>query len=293
MDTRYPCCPGHEVAGVVGAVGSGVTKFKVGDRVGVGCFVDACLDCRHCKMGYEQFCVGGMTATYNSTPAHGRAGTEYTKGGYSNLMVVHENFVVAIHEGIPLEKAGPVLCAGITTYAPLRKYNIGKGSRVGVNGLGGLGTMAVKQAKALGAEVTVVSRSGSKEAYARSIGASHFVVSSDPASVAKAKGTVDLMVDTVSMRHDLGVNALDASGLFSILDIDGAWCFCGLILDMQDGARCGPLRSSLGGSAHASHHASPPARSSAARAPAARPAVPHGDAHRGHGLAPGVRQLLR
>lgn len=152
MATFYPICPGHEIAGVVTAVGSKVTKFKVGDHVGVGCFVDSCLQCAACKRGDENFCSekGGFTATYSAKPVHGRAGTEPTKGGYSTRMVVNEHFAVGVPKAIPLEKAGPILCAGVTMYSPLVKYRVGKGSRVGINGLGGLGTMGARHPRVVG-----------------------------------------------------------------------------------------------------------------------------------------------
>mmetsp|Transcript_19957 Transcript_19957/g.67109 ORF Transcript_19957/g.67109 Transcript_19957/m.67109 type:complete len:443 (+) Transcript_19957:97-1425(+) len=235
MRTVYPFVPGHEIAGTVTSVGKAVRNFKVGDNVGVGCFVDSCLDCRQCKRGDEQFCLKGMTGTYGSFPNHGRAGTEITKGGYSNMMVVHEHFVVKVPSSVPLEKAGPLLCAGITTYAPLVKHKVGQGSRVGVNGLGGLGTMAVKQAKAMGAEVTVISRSSRKADYAKQIGADHFVISADPASVQAQAASLDLVIDTVSSRHDIQPSLFaGSSSLLGLLDANGVWVYCGLILDMQD-----------------------------------------------------------
>lgn len=236
LRTTYPLCPGHEIAGVVTGVGARVSKFKVGDHVGVGCFVDSCLECAPCKRGDEQFCshAGGMTGTYGATPEHGHAGTERTAGGYSTRMVVHEHFAIVLPKSLPLEKAGPLLCAGVTTFSPLKKWRVGPKSRVAVNGLGGLGTMAVKQAKAMGAHVTVITRSARKAGQARAIGADEVIVSADPKSIASAKGTIDLVVDTVSVRHDIQVSAVAPGGLVDILAVDGVWCYCGLILDMQD-----------------------------------------------------------
>lgn len=235
MSAIYPMCPGHEIAGVVSAVGAKVTKLKVGDHVGVGCFVDACLECVACKRGDEQFCsAGGMTGTYSSRPAHGRAGSAPTTGGYSTRMVVHEHFALRLPTSIPLPKAGPILCAGVTMYAPLVKWRVGPGSRVGINGLGGLGTMGVKLAKAMGAHVTVLTRSARKEAQARAAGADRVVVSSDPASLKAAASSLDVVLDTVSVRHDLQVSALAPGGLIDLLDANGVWVYTGLILDMQD-----------------------------------------------------------
>jgi len=236
MSSTYPICPGHEVAGVVTAVGSAVSKFKVGDRVGVGCIVDACLKCRNCLAGNEQFCTapGGFTWSYGSKPVHGRAGTEVTMGGYSTCMVVHEYFLVNLPDSLPMDKAGPLLCAGVTTYSPLRRFNVGPGTRVGINGLGGLGTMAVKQAKAMGATVTVISRSRNKESHARAMGASSLVVSTDPASLREYAGSLDLVIDTVAVRHDLGANVMSGPGLLDLLDVNGTWVYAGVILDMQD-----------------------------------------------------------
>jgi len=179
--TKYPCVPGHEVAGVVAAVGPKVTKVKVGDKVGVGCFVDSCLECKECKEGDEQYCRQGMTLTYNSNPKHGRAGPEgsITYGGYSRNMVVHEHFVIKVPAEYPLECAGPLMCAAITTWDPLRHWKVGPGSRVAILGMGGLGMMGLKLAKALGAEVTVITTSPNKVEPCKEMGADRAIVSSD------------------------------------------------------------------------------------------------------------------
>jgi len=241
--SKYPCVPGHEMAGVVAAVGAKVTAVALGDHVGVGCFVDSCLNCKYCEAGNEHMCAKGETLSYNDPPKHGRAGeAPYTLGGYTTKMVVHERFVVPAPKDYPLDKLGPLLCAGITTYSPLVRFGAGPGVRVGVSGLGGLGTMAVKQAKAMGAEVTVISRSRRKEAYARSIGADHLVVSADRASLAAAGRSLDLVIDTVNAYHDIGANMLaggikiggmDSAGtLLDLLDLDGTWVYLGASLTM-------------------------------------------------------------
>jgi uncharacterized zinc-type alcohol dehydrogenase-like protein len=193
--------PGHEIAGVVTAVGSEVTKYKVGDRVGVGCFVDSCRECDSCKAGLEQYCTGtGMIGTYNST---GRDGTP-TYGGYSGAIVVDENYVLRIPDSIPLDAAAPLLCAGITTYSPLRHWNAGPGKQIAVIGLGGLGHMAVKLAAAMGAQVTVLSQSLKKMEDGLRLGASHYYATSDPDTFTKLAGSFDLILNTVSANLNMG-----------------------------------------------------------------------------------------
>lgn len=203
---EYPYCPGHELAGVCAAVGSEVTRFTIGDFVGVGCIVDSCLECPKCLDGEEQMCAKGMTGTYGAKNKFGRAETypigEQTKGGYATRHVVDERFAVLIPNTFDLKFAGPVMCAGVTVYDPMRRYGVTRGSRVGVVGLGGLGQMAVKIAKALGCEVTVISRGRTKEAYAKSIGASNFVCSEERESVDANRGTLDLILNTVPVHHD-------------------------------------------------------------------------------------------
>jgi uncharacterized zinc-type alcohol dehydrogenase-like protein len=199
-DAIFPMVPGHEIAGVVSEVGPGVTKFAVGDRVGVGCMVDSCRVCENCKAGREQYCTGGNVMTYNGIGKDG----EPTYGGYSEKVVVDENFVLGIPEGISLDEAAPLLCAGITTYSPLKRWNAGPGKKVAVVGLGGLGHMAVKLAHALGAEVTVLSQSLRKKDDGLKLGADHYYATSDPATFEELAGTFDLIVSTVSAPLDLG-----------------------------------------------------------------------------------------
>ncbi|MFE8942778.1 NAD(P)-dependent alcohol dehydrogenase [Streptomyces sp. NPDC003233] len=207
----FPMVPGHEIAGVVSEVGPGVTKFAVGDRVGVGCMVDSCRECENCLGGLEQFCLKGMVGTYNAV---GRDG-EPTYGGYSEKIVVDENYVVRIPDGLSLDVAAPLLCAGITTYSPLRHWNAGPGKKVAVVGLGGLGHMAVKIAHAMGAEVTVLSQSLRKKDDGLKLGADHYYATSDPKTFGELAGTFDLIVSTVSAPMDFGA-------LLSLLKVDGA-----------------------------------------------------------------------
>ncbi|WP_399887997.1 NAD(P)-dependent alcohol dehydrogenase [Streptomyces sp. BBFR51] len=196
----FPMVPGHEIAGVVSEVGPGVTKYAVGDRVGVGCMVDSCRECDNCKAGLEQYCTNGNVMTYNAVGKDG----EVTYGGYSQKVVVDENFVLGIPEGISLDEAAPLLCAGITTYSPLKRWNAGPGKKVAVVGMGGLGHMAVKLAHALGAEVTVLSQSLRKKDDGVRLGADHYYATSDPATFEELAGSFDLIVSTVSAPLDLG-----------------------------------------------------------------------------------------
>ncbi|MEO6865830.1 MAG: NAD(P)-dependent alcohol dehydrogenase [Gemmatimonadaceae bacterium] len=198
--TRYPLVPGHEIVGRVARVGAKVTRFAPGDIAGVGCFVDSCRECGSCLDGEQQFCERHLVMTYNSTEKD-RATPTY--GGYSSQIVVDENYILKIPDNLPLEGVAPSLCAGITTYSPLRRFNVGPGQRVGVVGLGGLGHMAVKLAAAMGANVTVLSTSTSKEADARRLGAHDFVVTRNPKNLAPFAGTFDFVIDTVSAPHDL------------------------------------------------------------------------------------------
>ena len=206
----YPVVPGHEIAGVVAEVGSEVTKYKVGDRVGVGCLVDSCRECNSCKSGLDQYCTG-MVLTYN---AIGRDGAP-TFGGYSTAIVVDENYVLRIPDNMPLEAAAPLLCAGITMYSPLRHWNAGPGKRVAIVGLGGLGHIGVKLAAAMGAEVTVLSQSLKKMDDGLRLGASHYYATSDPDTFDTLAGTFDLIVNTVSANLDiaafLGLLTVDAT----------------------------------------------------------------------------------
>ena len=196
----FPMVPGHEIAGVVSEVGPGVTKYKVGDRVGVGCLVDSCRECDNCKAGAEQHCTGGSVGTYNAIGKDG----EPTYGGYSEKVVVDENFVVRIPDGLPLDVAAPLLCAGITTYSPLKHWGAGPGRKVAVVGLGGLGHMGVKIAHALGAEVTVLSQSLRKKDDGLKLGADHYYATSDPKTFEELAGSFDLILSTVSAPLDFG-----------------------------------------------------------------------------------------
>ncbi|MGR6972357.1 NAD(P)-dependent alcohol dehydrogenase [Streptomyces cynarae] len=207
----FPMVPGHEIAGVVSEVGPGVTKFKVGDRVGVGCLVDSCRECENCEKGLEQYCLKGGVGTYNAIGKDG----EPTYGGYSEKIVVDENFVVRIPDGLSLEVAAPLLCAGITTYSPLRHWNAGPGKKVAIVGLGGLGHMGVKLAHAMGAEVTVLSQSLRKKDDGLKLGADHYYATSDPKTFEELRGTFDLIISTVSAPMDFGA-------LLSLLKTDGA-----------------------------------------------------------------------
>ncbi|WP_247312531.1 NAD(P)-dependent alcohol dehydrogenase [Ralstonia pseudosolanacearum] len=197
---RYPMVPGHEIVGRVLEVGAEVTRFKAGDPVGVGCLVESCRHCNACGKGWEQYCENGATYTYNGTdPIDGTR----TYGGYSERIVVAEHFVLKMPDGLDLAGAAPLLCAGITTYSPLRHWNVGAGSQVAIVGLGGLGHMGLKLAKAMGAEVTLFSRSPGKEADARRLGADHIVISTDAAQMATVAGRFDVIIDTVPYQHDV------------------------------------------------------------------------------------------
>ena len=205
----YPQVTGHEIAGFVESVGSEVTKFAVGDRVGVGCLVDSCRECDHCKAGNEMFCKGSV-GTYNDTDRFG----QQTQGGYSTHIVVDENYVLNIPESLALDVAAPLLCAGITLYSPIANWNVGPGSRVAVAGLGGLGHMGVKIAAAKGAEVTVLTRSEAKAADALRLGAHHALATNDPDVFKKNAGSFDLILNSISAAINLGdyLRLLDAGG---------------------------------------------------------------------------------
>ena len=197
----FPMVPGHEIVGRVISVGNHVKNFKVDDLAGVGCMVDSCQVCENCKEGLEQYCLEGNTQTYNNLD---RSGVP-TYGGYSNTIVVREEFVLHISDKLSLAATAPLLCAGITTYSPLRHWKVGKGHKLAILGLGGLGHMGVKFGVAFGAEVTVLSTSPSKEAAAKALGAHHFVVTSDPAQLEAVKGSFDFILDTVSAEHDMNL----------------------------------------------------------------------------------------
>jgi uncharacterized zinc-type alcohol dehydrogenase-like protein len=206
-NANFPFVPGHELLGKVVEVGPEVTKFKVGDTVGVGCFVDSCSDCESCKSGCEQYCYKGMTGTYNAPKVHGKVGGNQdlrTFGGYTGSNVVHEDYVLKIPDDMDKEKTAPILCAGITMYSPLAHWDCLKGGKtVGIAGIGGLGTMGVKLAKAMGNKVVAISTSNKKEAMAKEKGADVFVVSKDADSVKANAATCDIILNTVSADHDL------------------------------------------------------------------------------------------
>ncbi|WP_279106535.1 NAD(P)-dependent alcohol dehydrogenase [Gordonia paraffinivorans] len=208
--TNFPVVPGHEIAGTVSAVGEQVTRYEVGDRVGVGCFVDSCRECEYCLAGEEQYCVQGNTGTYNSVGRDGKP----THGGYSTAIVVDENYVCRIPEGLPLDVAAPLLCAGITLYSPLRNWNAGPGKKVAIIGLGGLGHVGVKIAHALGAEVTVLSQSLKKMEDGLRLGADHYYATSDPQTFRDLREHFDLILNTVSANLDMGkyLNLLKVDG---------------------------------------------------------------------------------
>ncbi|MFD9320513.1 NAD(P)-dependent alcohol dehydrogenase [Streptomyces sp. NPDC060053] len=208
----FPMVPGHEIAGVVSEVGPGVTKYAVGDRVGVGCLVDSCRECDNCKAGLEQYCTGGSVGTYNAVGKDG----EPTYGGYAQKIVVDENYVVRIPDGLSLDVAAPLLCAGITTYSPLKHWNAGPGKKVAILGMGGLGHMGVKIAHALGAEVTVLSQSLRKKDDGLKLGADHYYATSDQKTFEELRGTFDLILSTVSAP-------LNLDAYLALLKTDGAF----------------------------------------------------------------------
>ncbi|MDD3798995.1 MAG: NAD(P)-dependent alcohol dehydrogenase [Novosphingobium sp.] len=217
--TQYPAVPGHEIVGRVTAVGPDVTRHKVGDHVAVGCLVDACMECDQCEKGEEQLCRHGSTGTYGGfEPVVGTP----TRGGYSKHIVVREEFVLRVPDALDIAKAAPLLCAGITTYSPLRTWGVKEGTRVGVIGLGGLGHMAVKLASAMGAHVTVLSRSDTKRADAVALGADGLLVSSDAGAMAGAVNSLDLIIDTVPVEHDI-------QPYLPLLDVDGTLVLVGQI----------------------------------------------------------------
>lgn len=219
--SEYPIVPGHEVIGRVVSVGDSVTKFKAGDLAGIGCMVDSCRECNPCQQGLEQYCEEGNVQTYNG---HDRHDHQPTYGGYSQTIIASEAFVLHIPQGIDLKGAAPLLCAGITTWSPLRHWNIGKCSKVAVVGLGGLGHMAIKLAHGLGAEVTLFTRSPGKEADARRLGADHIVYSTDADQMQSVANQFDLIIDTVPYVHDI-------NPYMSTLTLDGTLVFVGFLGD--------------------------------------------------------------
>ncbi|MAX23473.1 MAG: hydroxyacid dehydrogenase [Phycisphaeraceae bacterium] len=220
----YPLVPGHEIVGRVMEVGPEVTQYKVDDKVAVGCMVDSCQECDQCKHDEEQFCRHGVTFTYG---APDRISGEITQGGYSRHIVVREDFVLRVSGKLDLPRVAPILCAGITTFSPLRKWEVGPGSRVGVIGLGGLGHMAVQLAVAMGAQVTVISRSKSKEADAKALGAKGILASTDDAAMKAAGCSFDLIIDTVPVKHQLDIYT-------PLLDIDGSLVIVGQVGPIEE-----------------------------------------------------------
>ncbi|CAN2197747.1 AdhP Zn-dependent alcohol dehydrogenases [Candidatus Nanopelagicaceae bacterium] len=214
----FPMVPGHEIAGTVTAVGTSVTKFKVGDKIGVGVFVDSCRTCENCVHGLQQYCLEGMTGTYNQLE---RDGKTVAMGGYSNYFVINEDYAVHIPENLPLEGVAPLLCAGITLYSPIKHWKVGPGKKVAVMGLGGLGHMGVKFAVAMGAEVTVLSHSPQKKDDALAMGAHHFVATNDSAEFKAHAKEFDVILNTVSAE----VNIDD---YLSLLKLDGTLVVIGL-----------------------------------------------------------------
>ncbi|HYA86128.1 MAG TPA: NAD(P)-dependent alcohol dehydrogenase [Nitrospirota bacterium] len=227
--TTYPVVPGHEIIGRVTSVGKDVKRFKPGDHVGVGCMVDSCQKCSACEQGQEQYCSESATFTYNNLD---RRDKMPTYGGYSEKIVVSDKFVLKVPEGVDLKGAAPLLCAGITTWSPLRHWKAGKGSKVAVVGLGGLGHMALKLANALGADVTVFTRSAGKEKDARRLGARNVVLSTDKGQMASVQGRFDLIIDTVPYVHDL-------NHYLTTLTINGTLALLGFMGDLE------PLLSSV------------------------------------------------
>ena len=217
----FPMVPGHEIAGTVTAIGSSVSKFKVGDKIGVGVFVDSCRTCENCVQGLQQYCLEGMTGTYNQLE---RDGKTVAMGGYSNIFVVNENYAVTIPKSLPLDAVAPLLCAGITLYSPLKHWNAGKGTRVAVMGLGGLGHMGVKFAHALGAHVTVISHSPNKRDAALAMGADEFITVKDPKDLKPYARTFDLILNTVSAQIDINdyIATLKIDGTLVVIGLPGA-----------------------------------------------------------------------
>lgn len=239
--TKYPSVPGHEIVGKVTRVGAEVSKFKAGDLAAVGCLVDSCRTCDSCKQDLEQYCLNGFTGTYNGKDKH--LGI-HTFGGYSEKVVVNEHFVLKVPENLDLAAVAPLLCAGITTWSPLRHWKVGPNSKVAVIGLGGLGHMAIKLAKGLGAEVTLFSRTPGKTEDAKALGADHVVISIDEAQMQSVKGKFDLIIDTVPYVHDV-------NPYVSTLNINGALVLVGYLGGLEPILNSVPMimgRKSVAGS---------------------------------------------
>jgi uncharacterized zinc-type alcohol dehydrogenase-like protein len=241
-NSHYPMVPGHEIVGRVSHVGSKVARFRAGDRVGVGCVVDSCGECDPCGAGEEQYCIQRATPTYNGVD---RRDGSATYGGYSERIVVSENFVVRIPDKLDPRSAAPLLCAGITTYSPLHRWRVGTGHRVAVVGLGGLGHMGLKFAKAMGAEVTLITRTSGKEKEGRRLGADHVLISGDAAQMRAAGDRFDFILDTIPTRHDL-------APYLAALRLGGVMILVGLIGPIEPPIHSGLLlegRKTLAGSA--------------------------------------------
>ncbi|KEY18474.1 NAD(P)-dependent alcohol dehydrogenase [Kaistella antarctica] len=239
--TKYPAVPGHEIVGRITKVGEEVTKFKVGDLAGVGCMVDSCKECESCKQDLEQYCLNGSTGTYNGNDQHLN---QQTFGGYSEKIVVTEDFVLKIPENLDLKAVAPLLCAGITTWSPLKHWNVKEGSKVAVVGLGGLGHMAIKLAKGLGAEVTLISRSPDKIQDGLDLGADAVVISTYENEMKAAAGKFDLIIDTVPYDHDI-------NAYISTLNISGTLVLVGFLGKMDEALLSVPMvlgRKSVAGS---------------------------------------------
>ncbi len=222
-NSLYPMVPGHEIVGRVAAVGAHVKKFKVGNLVGVGCMVDSCRHCAACEADLEQYCAEGATWTYNGTE---RGSAQLTFGGYSDHIVVEERFVVSVPENLDLKAVAPLLCAGITTYSPLRHVNVQPGQKVGVIGLGGLGHMGVKFAKAMGAHVVMITTSPEKGKDAKRLGADEILVSRDPAAMAQHAGSFDFLLDTIPVGHDV-------NPYLGLLKLDGKMGLVGALTPLE------------------------------------------------------------
>lgn len=238
---KYPVVPGHEIVGRITKVGSGVSKFKLGDLAAVGCIVDSCRTCPSCQEKLEQYCDNGMTGTYNTPDKHlgGR-----TYGGYSEKIVVDENYVLRVPENLDLAAVAPLLCAGITTWSPLKHWNVGPNSKVAVVGLGGLGHMAVKLAHGLGAEVTLFSRTPGKTEDAKRLGADHVVISTNPEEMLAVRNKFDVIIDTVPYEHDV-------NPYMNTLTVNGTMVMVGFIGDFESSVSTKPMiykRRSLAGS---------------------------------------------
>ena len=235
----FPMVPGHEIAGVVTEIGSNVTKFKVGDHAGVGCFVDSCRECVNCKAGYDHYCLGHSVSTYNGVE---KDMTTPTYGGYSTHIVMDENYALHIPESLDLAKAAPLLCAGVTTYSPLSHWNVGPGKKVAVVGLGGLGHMGLKIAKAMGAEVTLISHSPNKEEDAKRLGADHFLLSTDKGAWRAARYSFDFILNTVSVN-------INVDRYMGLLGLHGVMCMVGVPtepLSVQTGSIVSSQKSLVG-----------------------------------------------